>query len=198
MFITDPVFVYRSAPSPGAPQKGFTLIETIVFLLVVGIGVVGLLSAIGVAVRHSADPLPQKQALAIAEALMEEITSAGFTFCQAGTANFESATAADEANCGAGNVENVDREGADLARPFDNVNDYVEKLDTLTDLTASITGIAMPAPADYKAQVTISEAGIGTIPNSESLLVSLVVTGPNNTRVVLDSYRTRYAPRVSP
>lgn len=46
---------------------GFTLIETIVFLLVVGIGVAGLLSAMSTAIRFSADPLPQKQALALAE-----------------------------------------------------------------------------------------------------------------------------------
>lgn len=200
MSITDRGSRCRTKPFTGLPQKGFTLIETIVFLLVVGIGVVGLLSAISTSVRYSADPLPQKQALAIAEALMEEITSAGFTFCRAGTPNFESATAANVANCGTGNVENVGTGGAEAGetRPFDNVNDYVNDFATVQALSATIIGVAMPAPAGYGAMVNISEAGIGTIPNSESLLISLTVTGPNNTRVVLDSYRTRYAPRVSP
>jgi len=197
MSITDRNSRHQIKPFPGLLQTGFTLIETIVFLLVVGIGVVGLLSAISTAVRYSADPLPQKQALAIAEALMEEITSAGFTFCRAGTPNFESATAADDVNCGVGNVEEDGPEAGEV-RPFDNVNDYVANLGTAQALSATIIGVAMPAPAGYAAMVNVSEAGIGTIPSSESLLISLTVTGPNNTRVVLDSYRTRYAPRVSP
>ncbi len=201
MSITDRGSRCRTKPFTGLPQKGFTLIETIVFLLVVGIGVVGLLSAISTSVRYSADPLPQKQALAIAEALMEEITSAGFTFCRAGTPNFESATAADVANCGTGNVEDVGIGGAEAGevRPFDNVNDYVSAFGAApAGISVTPIGLAMPAPAGYGATLSIAQAGLSSIGTSEALLISLTVTGPNNTRVVLDSYRTRYAPRVSP
>ncbi len=198
MRTTDEALLCCGRKRPSFHQQGFTLIETIVFLLVVGIGVVGLLSAIGTAVRHSADPLPQKQALAIAEALMEEINAAGFTFCQAGTPNFASATEATETQCGVNGVESVGPETGEV-RPYDNVNDYVAALDAEpVQLDVSKINASMLAPPNYKASISISQAGMASIPAADALRITLVVTGPNNTRVSLDSYRTRHAPRVSP
>ncbi|MFZ5582092.1 MAG: type IV pilus modification PilV family protein [Pseudomonadota bacterium] len=178
---------------------GFTLIETIVFLLVVGIGVAGLLSAMSTAIRFSADPLPQKQALALAESLMEEITSAGFTFCQPQDPNFLSAT--NTAQCTAALIENVGPDtisGVTETRPFDNVNDYVDAFGTAKSIAATDLSSGIAAPAGYQASVTISEFGIAGISATESLLVKVTVTGPNNTRISLDGFRTRHAPRVSP
>lgn len=178
---------------------GFTLIETIVFLLVVGIGVAGLLSAMSTAIRFSADPLPQKQALALAESLMEEITSAGFTFCQPQDPNFLSAT--NTAQCTAALIENVGPDtisGVTETRPFDNVNDYVDAFGTPKSIAATDLSSGIAAPAGYQASVTISEFGIAGILATESLLVKVTVTGPNNTRISLDGFRTRHAPRVSP
>ena len=178
---------------------GFTLIETIVFLLVVGIGVAGLLSAMSTAIRFSADPLPQKQALALAESLMEEITSAGFTFCQPQDPNFLSAT--NTAQCTPALVEKVGPDtfsGVTEARPFDNVNDYVKAYGVSAAISATDVSSGVAAPAGYDARVTISQVGIAGISATESLLVNVTVTGPNNTRISLDGFRTRHAPRVSP
>jgi MSHA pilin protein MshD len=54
-------------------QRGFTLIELIIFIVVVGVGVAGILSVYTTSMKNSADPLVRKQALAIAESLLEEI-----------------------------------------------------------------------------------------------------------------------------
>jgi MSHA pilin protein MshD len=54
-------------------QRGFTLIELIIFIVVVGVGVAGILSVYTTSIKNSADPLVRKQALAIAESLLEEI-----------------------------------------------------------------------------------------------------------------------------
>lgn len=56
-------------------QRGFTLIELIIFIVIVGIGVTGILSVYTNTIRNSADPMVRKQAMAIAESLMEEITA---------------------------------------------------------------------------------------------------------------------------
>ena len=69
------------AGMPTAPAQrphGFTLIEVIIFIVVVGIGVAGILSVYTTTIRNSADPLVRKQAMAIAESLMEEITAKEF------------------------------------------------------------------------------------------------------------------------
>lgn len=52
---------------------GFTLPELILAIVVIGIGVAGLVIAFSTAVRNSADPVIDKQLMAIAEAMMEEI-----------------------------------------------------------------------------------------------------------------------------
>lgn len=54
-------------------QRGMTLIELVVFIVVVSVGLAGVLSVFNVVVKGSADPLVTKQALAVADSLLEEI-----------------------------------------------------------------------------------------------------------------------------
>ena len=54
-------------------QRGFTLIEVIIFIVVVGAGLAGILSVMNTVVKSSADPLIRKQTVAIAESMLEEI-----------------------------------------------------------------------------------------------------------------------------
>jgi MSHA pilin protein MshD len=53
--------------------RGFTLIELIFFIVVMGVGLTGILSVSNAVVKSSADPLVRKQALSIAQSLLEEI-----------------------------------------------------------------------------------------------------------------------------
>jgi len=61
--------------NPRQHQSGLTLIELVIFIIVVSVGLVGVLSVLNVTARSSADPMIRKQALAVAEAMMEEILS---------------------------------------------------------------------------------------------------------------------------
>jgi len=54
-------------------QLGFTLIEMIIAIVVIGIGLAGVLIAYSVNVRGSADALVGKQLIAITETMMEEV-----------------------------------------------------------------------------------------------------------------------------
>lgn len=54
-------------------QRGMTLIELIVFIVVISLGLAGVLSVFSVTARSSADPLLAKQALAVADSMLEEI-----------------------------------------------------------------------------------------------------------------------------
>jgi MSHA pilin protein MshD len=58
---------------PTIRQSGLTLIELIVFIIVVSVGLAGVLSVLNLTVARSADPLLYKQALAAADAMLEEI-----------------------------------------------------------------------------------------------------------------------------
>jgi len=54
-------------------QRGMTLVEAIVAIVVLGVGLAGVLLAFQTVVRGSADPVVHKQMLAIAQEMLEEI-----------------------------------------------------------------------------------------------------------------------------
>jgi MSHA pilin protein MshD len=173
-------------PPPQLHECGLTLVELLVAIIVVGIGVAGVLSVLSLNVRYSADPLPRKQALAIAESLMEEVTASAFTDCDpdfydAGTG---ACTLAEAIGPEAGET----RSGA---TPFDNVNDYHGF--SMIGI-ADATGTAVAGLSAYSASVGVVPEAFDVIPAGEALRVTVTVTGPNNTTVALDAFRTKHAP----
>jgi MSHA pilin protein MshD len=180
-------------------QTGITLIELVIFMVIVGIAVAGILSSINFNIFHSADPVVKKQALAIAEALLEEIELMPFTICDPDDPNVTTATTA--AGCtGGAYVEAMGPEtiGGQVetryAAPFfDNVNDYngfSMASGAIMDITNTNLGLD-----GYAVAVTVVNKAINGIVADDSLLITVTVTGPLNTTVVLEGYRTRYAPQ---
>ena len=62
-------------------MAGISMVELILFIIVVSIGVVGILPAYNIAVKGSSDPVLRKQSIAIAESLLAEIEQQNFTYC---------------------------------------------------------------------------------------------------------------------
>jgi len=56
-------------------QHGLSLVELIMFIVIVSVAIVGVLAVLDVTAKSSADPMVRKQALAIAEAMLEEVLS---------------------------------------------------------------------------------------------------------------------------
>ena len=54
-------------------QRGISLIELIMFIVIVSVSLAGILLVMNLVTRHSADPLIRKQALAVGESMLEEI-----------------------------------------------------------------------------------------------------------------------------
>jgi MSHA pilin protein MshD len=59
------------------PQRGVSLVELIMFILIVSISAAGILLVMNQVTSHSADPLIRKQAMAIAESMLEEVELQG-------------------------------------------------------------------------------------------------------------------------
>ena len=182
--------------------RGVTLIELIVFIVIVSTALAGVLTVLNVAARGRADPLIRKQALAIAEAVLEEATLQPFTWCDPDDPQAATATsnAVGAGGCtAAAAVEAVGAEtfggGTDTRGsatfPRDNVSDY----DNVAAITSTITGVAFPA--GYSAAVTVAQAALNGIAATESLLVTVTVTGPGET-IQLQGYRTRHSPNLLP
>jgi MSHA pilin protein MshD len=78
------MFINRIAPGT-TRQPGFTLVELVVFIVVVAVGISGILSVMTFTSRHSADPMVREQALLVAESYMQEILLKSFLDPSAGT-----------------------------------------------------------------------------------------------------------------
>lgn len=79
-------------------NRGVTLVELVMAVVVISIAVTGVLLAYVQTVRNSADPMIDAQALAVAEAYMDEILAkpvAGSVDCVAGTPRTDCARVAD-------------------------------------------------------------------------------------------------------
>jgi MSHA pilin protein MshD len=174
-------------------QRGFSLLETVIFTVVLGIGIAGLAVLYNQFTLASVDPLIRKQALAIANSLMEEIQLRAFTFCDPDDAQVF--TAASPAGCTT--PEAIGTEGGETryADPrFDNVSDY-QGFSMAAIVDANNNPVA--GLAGYSAAITVANAGgdfPAAIPAAAALLITVTVTGPANVSVVLQGYRLRYAP----
>jgi MSHA pilin protein MshD len=191
-------------------EAGLTLVELIMFILVISIAVIGVVEILNYTTRNSADPQARKQALAIAEGMLEEVELAHFTYCDPTDATADTATGAfltatpgvPPIGC-TGIIENVGQNAPEPVngRPYDNVNDYVDSYGTPKAYTTDATGAAFPN--GYSATITIVPEALNGIASTAApastdvLRVTVTVTYANGS-VTLDGYRTRYAPTSLP
>ena len=179
-------------------QRGLTLIELIVFIVIVSTALAGVLTVLNVTTKSSADPMIRKQALAIAEALLEEVQLQPFTWCDPNDAT-ELAAATRYSDCT--RPENTLAPESDEpttvngnnrgvgSLPWDNVDDYHNLVTT--------TSIAGGGTALYSATVTIERDSLNGIPADASLRITVTVTGGGET-IQLQGYRTRHSPNFGP
>jgi MSHA pilin protein MshD len=167
-------------PASRTVQRGLTLIELLIFIVIVGVAATAILGVFGNLTRSSANLLPDKQAQAIAAGMMQEILARP-AFCG-------SSTPADPSNPGG------PEPGETRATPYNNVNDYngydsnpagIRFLDG-TSVAANLPG--------YRVQVAVNGnttvAGVG---GGNAMHVIVRVTHPGGTEARLDGVRFCYA-----
>lgn len=179
-------------------HAGLTIVELLVFILVLGIGLVALLLAINTGVARSADPMIRKQALAAAESLLEEVALQPFTFCDPRDANATSATSAASCDQLTFSMDNPGNWGAGKSRYgpefFNNVADYHNF--SMTGAVQDLFQQASSRLTGYGASVRVTQAGAGFgLPNAEVLRIDVSVTGAGNT-VTLTGFRFRHSPNL--
>lgn len=164
-------------------QRGLTMIELVVFIVIVGVAVVGVLGVISLNTARSADPVRQKQALAIAEGLMNEIRAAGVALCDI----TDPAYGVPGAACTV--PDNPGREGT-AGRPYDNVNDYINQWGQPVNYATDAVG--NPFPAGYTATVTVASTAVfAGVPAANTFHITVAVGYGGPTSVVLETVRLR-------
>lgn len=196
-------------------QRGVTLVELIMYIVIVSVAAAGVLLVMTDVTAHSADTLIRKQSLAIAESLLEEVEAMPLTYCNPDDVNAAIALGSSTGNPAGSNAgcnKSVSEDTLPLgpeagesryAAPyFDNVSDYNGF--AMAGGIRDLTGAANAALNGYSASIAVAQQGIPAaggnppIAAQDALLITVTVTGPDGAPVRLDGYRTRYAPNGLP
>ncbi|HRK56023.1 MAG TPA: type II secretion system protein [Burkholderiaceae bacterium] len=161
-----------------ARAAGATLIEVVLFIVIISIAVASILGLMSLVAGRSADPVILRQSIAVAESMLQEILAQPFsTLDLDGGAN------------GIGPEAGETRESA--TTPFDHVDDYHGF--SLTGITtpdgAAISGLEL-----YSLSVTVEENALTDIAAGDGLLVTVTATGPDGLPVSISGYRARVEP----
>ncbi len=158
---------------------GFTLFEIIAFIVIIAVAFTGIATLYVNAVRGSSDPLVQKQAIAIAESMMDEILLLPFANPSGGYNGPLAAPNQDRTQC-------------------DDVSDYAgynTALQTPTGIK-TVEGTAIAALTGYNVQVTVAPTAFtAATPNvaaADSKLITVTATGPNGVSFTLDGWKFNY------
>jgi MSHA pilin protein MshD len=148
----------------GHHERGVTLIELVISIVVIAIAASAVLGVLSRSVGRSADAMVMSQAVAIAEAYLEEIALKPF----------------------------VDPDGVDgetNRSDFDDVDDYNGLVDTGAH---DQFGTALAALSQYTVSVTVTPStALSSVPGADAERIDVRVTYPPNVAVALTGYRTR-------
>ena len=145
-------------------QQGFTLIEMILAIVIIGVGLAGVMLALSVAVRSSADPVVNQQMLSIAEELIEEVQLKPFLASP---------------NSAAGGC------ARDTYNDVSDYNGYASSGQICT-----VDGTAVSALAGYSVNVGVATASLSGIGGSKRITVTV---SKGTQSLTLVGWRTDYA-----
>jgi MSHA pilin protein MshD len=144
-------------------MRGTTLVELIVSIVVISVALSGVLMVIVRNTSASADPMIWHQAVAIAEAYLEEALTKEFT-------------------------DPNPPEGGETRATFDDVGDY-----NFTDNGArDQNGNLINGLGGYTVQVQAVQEALNGIALADVWRVTVTVTPPNGGVIAISGYRTNY------
>ncbi|TAL24888.1 MAG: type II secretion system protein [Aquabacterium sp.] len=195
-------------PSRLPQARGFTLMELLLIIIVLGIAAGSVMNVATRSGTISAEMLREQQMLAVASSLLDEVNSMPFTYCDPDDAN--APTAPSPAGCGVPEV--LGPEGGETrlvggTPRFDNVTDYNGYVmpgpgcTSLCDITGAPLSVANGGNmAACTAAVAVTPTGVGGTAAldaggwPQSVRVRVTVACPGLASIALESFRLRYAP----
>jgi len=146
-------------------QAGTTLIELVMAIVIVSIAVSAVLMALSMNVGYSADPMIRHQAIAIAEAYLEEISLKAFD-----------------------DPDGVDGEANRTL--YDDVNDYNGLVDVgaRDQFNAALAGLD-----DYTVTVAVTaSSALPSIASTDLFLISVTITHAADINFTVSAYRANF------
>lgn len=167
-----------TSPNSGCLQRGATLVELVITIVIISVAIAGVVGAFGLIAGRSADPLNQTRAVALAQIYMDEILSRRY-----------------DDNTPVGGVPRqmgctINTEESDRA-DYDDVDDYNAISGAAPE---NAEGAALTADyANFSVSITVVCAGdeIG-LAADEAKRVDLTVTDPSGQAYDFSAYKANY------
>ncbi|MBW4936495.1 prepilin-type N-terminal cleavage/methylation domain-containing protein [Marinobacter sp. F4206] len=158
-------------------QKGATLVELIITIVIISIAIAGVVGAFALISGRSADPLNETRAVALAQLYIDEILSKKYDeqTPQGGVPRYSG-------GC------NIGSDGETRAA-FDDVDDYEGLMDKPP---ASALG-AITGYSGFSVDVSVSCAGgeVG-LPASQAKRIDVLISAPDNRSFLFSAYRANF------
>ncbi len=145
-------------------QRGFTLLEMVIAIVVLGVGLAGVLAAFATVGHGSADAAIAQQMLAIAEEMLEEVQLKPYT--------------------AAASTARVDCERVNFNDTLD-YNGYAT-----SGRICTIDGAAIPSLTGYSVQVSVQVSSLSGVAAAQRISVTV---SRGNDSITLVGWRTDYA-----
>lgn len=144
--------------------RGFSLVEMIVAIVILGVGMAGLLLTFSTVSRHNADPVIAKQMLALAEELMEEVMLKPYSDA----------------------VVNAAPSGC-ARDTYNDVSDYDNY--ATSGSVCDIEGTTIPSLNGYSVSIDVTVSALGGIAAAKKITVTV---SHGSDSISLVSWRTAY------
>jgi MSHA pilin protein MshD len=149
-------------------ERGASLVELIMFIVIVSVALAGIMLVINQTSGHSADTLLRKQAETVAESLLEEIQAHGFSG-------------------GTGLVTQANRTSSHSIFDYGGYTTGASGI-----LPADGTASAVSGLSNYNAVVVVTSGVLGILPAASAVQITVTVTDPVGNITTATGYRTNY------
>lgn len=203
-------------------QKGASLVELVIFIVIIAVALTGVMVVYINTTKHSADPMVRIRSIELAQSTLEEIMLKAYddaTPVGGGCVRFAAASACPNGNPTAATetLGLIAEEGNNNRQLFDDVDDYHNRLYCGQNVVAANTacpGLVCQTMQDesgdsniatiyrgYSVCIQVSFAGgelvaapgTGTaVATNDAKRIDVTVTDPLNSRINLSAYRLNY------
>lgn len=154
--------------------NGFSLIELVITIVIIGIALSALSGTLFSAVGRNADPLVQAKATHLSQAYLDEILAMRYQ---------------ENSPLGGGRIDDCSEDGAEAGETnrslFDDVDDY----DGLTENADFLDTGTSSNYSGFNVVITVSCVGPENTSSTNSKLIKVTITTPTNQNLVFSAFR---------
>lgn len=204
----------KPVPSSKRASRGFSLIDVLLVIVLLGIVATGLATVSGRLAAQSALSLKTRQAMALAQGLLEEVRHAPFTYCDGNDGQGATAIRAVIGATGCQSQVDMDMPGPEPGESrynpwpngFDGVTDYRGFImpgpgcPGLCDMAGNVVNGGTSSLVGCSARVTMAPVALAAIPaldvdnRPQVLRIAVTVGCPGLDPLVVETVRVRHAP----